>query len=601
MPVMFRTAFATVFLAACLAGGTAGALAQVRGTAGGSETSLHRVPPVPDLLGADGGSGAVRSAGAVGALDRTDGAVAAGAHAHADGSSHTEKCAVPHLLAWERYRLAVEQNPDLRDPAMDEGLALLDRQTEQLLAEAAGQTAYTSPSGKFVLFYETTGTHAVNPEDADGNGVPDYVERAGESADSSYRYMVRTLGYPDPIEEGSTYSITFRNMSYYGYTSTSGNGTVISVHSDFDGFPPNDHPDGDQIGALYATIAHEFKHAIQYRTNRWRGEAGEFDWVEMDATMMEEVVYDDVNDYYNYLGSGSIFRSPQNATPGAYSHVTWSLYFSETRGPGFWKRVWDQFLEISGKPFLDAVEDQLLAEGGSLEHEHLMNHLWHLTSGDQFPASRHGFDERAFYPNARLSEAFESIPDSSLTATGVAPFAARYVSVRPGALRDGNVRLQLAGDRPGIGAAVRVWFTDGTEEERILLPSAVESTLDVRTSWPWERVEALAAAVVNFSAQSGTYTARVESYIPESMQLAQNYPNPFNPTTTIAFELDGAETVTLRIFDSAGREIRSLASGRYPAGRHTVVFDARGLASGVYFYRLEADSGVRTRSMVLLR
>ncbi len=156
--------------------------------------------------------------------------------------------------------------------------------------------SHESPSGKFVLYYTLTGSDAVPSNDEDQNGIPDYVETAAAAADSSYKKMVLELGYTDPIPEGEMYRIDFENMGFYGYTYPSGDpsGTSISVHHDFVGFPQNDWPDGDVEGALLVTIAHEFKHAIQYADNRWSGGVGNQDWLEMDATMMEETVYDDV-------------------------------------------------------------------------------------------------------------------------------------------------------------------------------------------------------------------------------------------------------------------------------------------------------------------
>ena len=83
--------------------------------------------------------------------------------------------------------------------------------------------------------------------------------------------------------------------------------------------------------------------------------------------------------------------------------------------------------------------------------------------------------------------------------------------------------------------------------------------------------------------------------------LFPNYPNPFNPTTTIRYVLPRASTVTLTVFDVAGRKVATLANGRYTAGRHVVRFDGRGLASGIYYYRIEAGGFRQTRKMVLLK
>lgn len=86
---------------------------------------------------------------------------------------------------------------------------------------------------------------------------------------------------------------------------------------------------------------------------------------------------------------------------------------------------------------------------------------------------------------------------------------------------------------------------------------------------------------------------------PATFDLLANYPNPFNPTTTISFALPQAADVILTVFDVLGRQVRVLASGRHAEGRYEVTFDASGLPSGVFLYRLEAGDYVQTRRMVL--
>ncbi|MCG3158755.1 MAG: D-aminopeptidase [bacterium] len=96
---------------------------------------------------------------------------------------------------------------------------------------------------------------------------------------------------------------------------------------------------------------------------------------------------------------------------------------------------------------------------------------------------------------------------------------------------------------------------------------------------------------------------------PAEYALYQNYPNPFNPATAIAFALPQASLVTLKIYDLLGHEVATLVSEKLPAGQHQRVWEAKGLASGVYLYRIEAGdpsagSGrgvVQTRKLVLLR
>ena len=89
--------------------------------------------------------------------------------------------------------------------------------------------------------------------------------------------------------------------------------------------------------------------------------------------------------------------------------------------------------------------------------------------------------------------------------------------------------------------------------------------------------------------------------IPMTTTLNQNYPNPFNPATTIRFGLPHQSVVTLTVYNTLGQKVAELVNGDIDAGYHSVQFDARNLASGVYIYRLQAGSFVETRKLLLIR
>ncbi|MGA9365298.1 MAG: T9SS type A sorting domain-containing protein [Bacteroidota bacterium] len=89
--------------------------------------------------------------------------------------------------------------------------------------------------------------------------------------------------------------------------------------------------------------------------------------------------------------------------------------------------------------------------------------------------------------------------------------------------------------------------------------------------------------------------------LPKSFELFQNYPNPFNPSTSISYELPMRSHVRLGVFDMLGREVRTLINQIEEPGRRSVNFDAGGLASGVYFYQLRANSFVETKRFMLLK
>ncbi len=91
--------------------------------------------------------------------------------------------------------------------------------------------------------------------------------------------------------------------------------------------------------------------------------------------------------------------------------------------------------------------------------------------------------------------------------------------------------------------------------------------------------------------------------LPATFSLSQNYPNPFNPSTLIEFSLASDEPVTLTVFDALGRKVMVLLDGKpMSSGKHTVSFEAQGLASGIYFYQLKAgDAYSASKQMTLVK
>jgi len=88
---------------------------------------------------------------------------------------------------------------------------------------------------------------------------------------------------------------------------------------------------------------------------------------------------------------------------------------------------------------------------------------------------------------------------------------------------------------------------------------------------------------------------------PNSYNLAQNYPNPFNPTTTIQYSIPKRSSVKLKVYDLLGNEIAELVNEEKDRGVYSVSFDASGLASGIYLYKIQAGEFIETRKMILLK
>lgn len=89
--------------------------------------------------------------------------------------------------------------------------------------------------------------------------------------------------------------------------------------------------------------------------------------------------------------------------------------------------------------------------------------------------------------------------------------------------------------------------------------------------------------------------------IVKEFSLSQNYPNPFNPSTKINFSIPKSDYVSLRVYDILGREVKVLVSENLAVGEYEVDFDAKGLASGMYYYSIRAGEYVSVKKMVLVK
>ncbi|MBK9333227.1 MAG: T9SS type A sorting domain-containing protein [Ignavibacteria bacterium] len=98
----------------------------------------------------------------------------------------------------------------------------------------------------------------------------------------------------------------------------------------------------------------------------------------------------------------------------------------------------------------------------------------------------------------------------------------------------------------------------------------------------------------------------IEVGIPDVYKLSQNYPNPFNPSTKIDYDIPYDGNVSILLYDISGREVAKLVNEVKTAGYYTAVFNGSNLASGMYFYRINAantngSNFVSTKKMVLIK
>lgn len=431
----------------------------------------------------------------------------------ADGHVHGVKCLTPVIMA-------LSEGGDATDPRwhqLFEAISGLDAQSAEMVRNiVSGQQAlemlsseiaqdllqYVSPAGKFVIEYTLEGTTAVPAADLNQNGIPDYVERAAEYADFSHFALVDSLGFVEPRLNGAPIQIRFVAGSSYGFYNFGTQPNILFVHKDFEGFPSNRDPDGRQLGALKVTIAHELKHAIQFRTNGFVGDSGSVSWVELDATMTEEVVFPMVKDYLNYLNSSvSLFRGTQPAIPGAYDQATFGLFYHEYFGPTFWTSVWNRIRLSPRIRMFDAIALEVQSRGENPRREFLRNLAWHLASGSRSRPGV-GFASAELYPTRTgggLSFAEQQIPGVTAQVTLNANMV-RFYEITPGSNWEGLSAVALLRENSALGAAILLFKRDGSLEFQFLDAVTTTGMDALVTATNWSDTDRVGLVLANMGA-----------------------------------------------------------------------------------------------------
>jgi hypothetical protein len=180
----------------------------------------------------------------------------------------------------------------------------------------------------------------------------------------------------------------------------------------------------------------------------------------------------------------------------------------------------------------------------------------------------------------------------------------------------GKTLTQIATNIDTMLTYYKRYYTTTPSEEYSKLATALvqineafRSSLDTVSWSPLQLTNGVRIDAVEFLRKGNSkemlfMESEFQSVLPENMMLLQNYPNPFNPTTAISFQLSAISEVTLKVYNVLGQEVAVLIDNeRMESGEYEVQFDASGLTSGVYFYRLNVNNGefVQTKKLLLMK
>lgn len=400
---------------------------------------------------------------------------------------------------------------------------------DQALARVETEFTFDSPGGFFKMHYDLTGIDAVSSVDNNSDGVSDFVERCAAYMDTSYDVHA-SMGYLVPPDDGGLggdikYDVYFEETGAYGYAVPEGSGSYpwndffsyIVLNNDFLGFPSNDDPEGLPAGAAKATAAHEFHHAVQFAYD-----IGEGIWfMESDATWMEDIVFDHVNDNYNYLGT--FFSQPhvslQENSGHAYSCFIWEMFLSELFEPSLMVAVWEGAISST---IMSTFDDTLMARyGWTTDSAFGEFSAWNFATSIRDDGAH--YSEAANYTAVVIERSHSVYPVTTNSPLHWPQgYGSSYVQFFPGPFF-GDLMINFNGDNSHQWSAYAVLSLSDSQHEFIKLdldPIDQTGSLTIEGFQDYYRVTLIGANLNEFDYSSAQFTYSADLTIPYAMTSA---------------------------------------------------------------------------------
>ncbi len=539
------------------------------------------------------------------------------------------------IIAKYGHSLPEEMKNELRSLGFNFDGPIVNRSSLDERAEASGLDE-TYDNGMFRFHYTTTGSNAVSTADTNSNSIPDYIEQM--SAELNYVVAVELTmnSFTEPPSDdwysanndnggSGAYDVYVRNAGggVYGYVQPeyyANNNTGNNEHSsgvnevnaftsymvmrhNYNGFP------NTELEAIQVTAAHEYFHAVQFGYDGW-----EENWVtEATAVQFEEIVYDEVNDCYQYMSSW--FNSPQqslnldssNRWYGSFIFFEYvNSHLSDEAIREFWEQsiTHDSYYGDYSVQTLDEAFDDLgssfaeMLNGMSVANRIMSSASavspWDYEEADSYSASLATFD----------TVSYSAGTDETVTSTNLQENAAQYIRLNSA---DPVLATLTNDDGPDSYLELHAIMSYGDSAWTVWSGSPIN--ID-----PTDAYQVYFVVVSQNDAGSDfdytlTFTdgeMSTEPEIPLHFAVSNAYPNPFNPQTNINIDLAADQKVQVHIYDIQGRLVQTLYDGELNVGSHILTWDGsamngKAVPSGTYFVRLNGDGMENWQKVTLLK
>ncbi len=504
-------------------------------------------------------------------------------------------------------------------PALHEALLMQDELSQATLNQVLGRGRpalsgspqnFVSPDGHFRIHYTTSGTDASSLTYA--NDIAEYV-------DYSWQTECVTMGYFTPPPDNGLggddlYDIYIMNAGpgTCGYCSSGGEyKPADSTHASSASHIVISNTQG--TGLNQVTAAHEFQHAIQ----------NAYDWqeptwfMENCAVWMEDMVYDDVNDWTGYYGGGAM-RKPWMGIDGGNPYWYGGMFWPRMMGLMFEenavRKVWEYCAAGAGPNMFEAQDDMFESYGSSFENAFMEYGVWRFFVGSFYHANFNLFDdELASVSNAIILpwNIVSSLPYSGDYGPGYPAYhmetlGITWIKVDLSAYQGGWVEFDFDGrDNFDWNLGAIIFNDDGFEFNWYACdPTSGEKTVAVPTEgydfaifFPAFMAETSFTAEFEYDITYSTGIEEGETLTSTNLNVESN---PMEIGSAISFNIPSQGHADLSIIDMTGRRVSTLFTGQADAGLHSFEYNGE-LTTGTYFVVLRHENSVETARVAVLR